>query len=87
MWVTVVNKDAARDAAVEATVPAGLVTADAFRLTAPTLDAKTGVTFAGSAVADDGSWSAGKPEPVPVEAGGVRLIVPHATAAVVRVRK
>ncbi len=84
VWVTVVNKDLAHDAAVELAVPAG-ATAAAYRLSAPSVDATAGVTFAGSAVADDGTWEVGRPGPVSVDAGVARLIVPHATAVVVRV--
>ena len=87
VWLTVVNKDRARDAAVEATLPAGSTTAEAFRLSAPSIESKAGVTFAGAAVAEDGTWRAGEPERVVVEGGVARLSVPHASAAVVRIHR
>ena len=82
--LTVVNKDAARDAAVEAAVPAGVTTAAASWLRAPSLEARAGVTFADRSVADDGTFVAGPSQPVVVTGGSVRLVVPHGSAAVVR---
>ena len=78
-WVTIVNRDAAQDA--EVTIDGVSGTAAGYRLSAPSLDAKAGVTFAGTAVGDDGSYSTGKPEAV----GASSLVVPHAAAVVVRI--
>ena len=82
--VTVVNTDVARDADVVATVPAGVTTAAAAWLRARSVDARTGVTFAGSAVAADGAFTAAPPGPVPVTAGVARLVVPPGSAVVLR---
>ena len=84
-YLIVVNKDVARDAAVECNVPAGTTAGDVYRLVGPSLDAKEDVTFAGAAVTDDGSWTAGKPEAAAVQGGVLRVAVPHGSAAVVRV--
>lgn len=86
LWITVVNKDFHRDAAVEALIPEGYVRAEAFRLQAPSLESKDQVTFAGQEVAVDGQWTPNSPDKVNVEGGFVRLAVPHASAVVLRFR-
>ncbi len=53
--------------------------ATAMRLTGPSLDSKTGLTFGGAAVAAGGEWTPGKAEPV---AGDVS--VPPGSAVVIR---
>ena len=84
VWVTVVNRDYRKDATVTIPVP-GATAADVRRLTAPAVDAKTGVTFAGATVADDGTFAPAAAEALPVRDGVVTVAVPHASAAVVRV--
>ena len=80
VYLIVVNKDAARDAAVECNVPTGRTAADVYRLVGPSLGAKDGVTFADAAVAADGSWAAGKPAAAAVAGGLLRVAVPHGSA-------
>jgi hypothetical protein len=87
LWVTVINKDRARDANLEAGLPNGYAAADAFRLRAPSVESKDHVTFAGAEVSADGSWTPGVPERVPVKDGVARLTVPHASAVVLRMRQ
>jgi hypothetical protein len=87
LWVTVINKDLSRDAAVQVTLPDGYATAEAFRLSGPSLQSKDHVTFAGAEVAADGTWTAGPAEPLAVTAGAARLPVPHASAVVLHLRK
>ncbi len=84
VWVTVVNKDLARDASVEAAVPDGYSMADAYRLRAPTADGTDQVTLAGAEVSADGNWKSGPPE-TPLPKGGiVTLVVPRASAVLLR---
>jgi hypothetical protein len=85
--LTVINKDISRDATIECAVPPGCKDVEAYRLNGPSVDAKTGVSFAGSAVADEGTWEPGKPQSAPVADGVARLSVPHASAAVLRCRR
>jgi hypothetical protein len=84
LFVTVVNKDLAKDVTVECPLPSGYGRAEGFRLRAPGVEAKSGVTFAGAAVGEDGSWKAGKAEPVGVKGGVARVAVPHASALVLK---
>jgi hypothetical protein len=84
VFLTVINKDAGKDATVECSLPPRGKAASAFRLTGPSIDTKTGVTFAGAAVAEDGSWNGGAPEVVAVTDGIARLAVPHGSAVVVK---
>ena len=52
----------------------------ALRLTGPSLDSKTGVTFGGAAVDPVGRWTAAKPEPVLT----ATVIVPQGSAVIIR---
>jgi hypothetical protein len=78
IWLTLVNKEAARDAHVRAACP-GIATASALRLTAPSLSSKDGVLLGGSPVN-----SAGKSEPIRVKGGEIEVAVPAASAALLR---
>jgi hypothetical protein len=84
-WLVVINKDLKSDAAVEAAIPEGTKSAEAFRLTAPAIDSKTDTAFAGATVGDDGTWHPGKGEPVLVTGRTVHVTVPHATAALIKI--
>ena len=86
LWLTVVNKDAAQDARVEAALPPGFAHAAAFRLQAPSLTSLDQTTLAGTAVAANGKWHPGPPEPVPVNRGLLTVSVPHASAVLVRLK-
>jgi len=83
-WLTLVNKEAIRDAQVRAACP-GVAMAGALRLSAPSLSSKTGVTLGGSAVGSDGKWAPGAAEPIRVTAGEMEIDVPAASAAIVKI--
>jgi len=87
LWMTVVNKDFARDAATETRLPEGYASAAAFRLSAPSMESKDHVTLAGAEVSADGTWTPGPPEKVTVADGTVHVLVPHASAAVLQLRR
>lgn len=73
IWLTVINKEAARDARVRA-VCAGITAAKVMRLTAPSLQSK------------DGVWLSELTESVRVAGGEFEIGVPAASAALVRLR-
>jgi hypothetical protein len=85
LWLTLVNKEAARDARVRAACP-GIATGSAFRLTAPSLSSKDGVLLGGSAVSSAGKWAAGAAEPIRIISGELEIAVPAASAALLRLR-
>jgi hypothetical protein len=85
LWLTLVNKEAARDARVRAACP-GIATGSAFRLTAPSLSSKDGVLLGGSAVSNAGKWAAGAAEPIRIISGELEIAVPAASAALLRLR-
>jgi hypothetical protein len=80
--VAVINKEAATrvEARIEAGTEYAAVRAGAYRLLAPSLEAPGPVTFAGAAVANDGTWHPGAAEPVPGEGGRFIVSVPPASA-------
>ena len=86
LWLTLVNKDFSRDAAVHAVLPAGFSNAVAFRLTAPSMESKNGVTLGGEQVASDGTWAPEPPEKLTIIAGAADMMVPYASAALVCLR-
>jgi hypothetical protein len=81
LTVTVINKDTARDAAVDVTGAGALKQARVTRLTAPSLTALNSVTLGGATVSADGTWSGGKSDPVRIVAGKAMLDVPAGSAA------
>jgi hypothetical protein len=83
LWITVVNKDLARDATVEAGLPIGYIGATAFRLSGPSVESKDRVNFAGAEVGADGTWAPGPPEKVRTKNQTARFQVPHASGVVV----
>jgi len=87
LWLTLVNKDFARDASVETTLPEGYASAAAFRLSAPSMESKNQVTLAGAEVSADGTWTPGTPEKVMATNATVRLLVPHASAVLLQLRR
>ncbi len=86
LWITVVNKDFARDAAMETTLPEGYSGAEAFWLRAPSMESKDRVALAGAEVSVDGTWTPGTPEKVMVTDGTAHLLAPHASAALLQLR-
>jgi hypothetical protein len=87
IWITVVNKDSARDAMVQSVIPDGYFRAAVFRLSALSLESKNHVTLAGTEVSPNGRYTAGSPEQVNVKEHSVRLLVPHASAALLHLRR
>lgn len=77
--IVIVNKDSLQDAHLS-TRELGIERAVALRLSAPSADSKTGITFADSAVAPDGQWRAGTKEEM---RDGV-ITVPRMSAIVLR---
>ena len=86
-WLTVINKDFGRDAAVDFTLPEGYSSAAAFRLSAPSMESKDHVALAGAEVSADGTWTPGPPEQVNVAHGIVHFAVPHAGAVLLQMRR
>jgi hypothetical protein len=87
VFVTAINKDLARDADLTCPLPEGCTNGTAYALRAPSVDAKSGVTFAGTSVSEDGTWTPGAPESVHITDGAARFTVPHASALVVKFTK
>jgi hypothetical protein len=85
IWLTLVNKEATRDAHVHVTCP-GIHKAGALRLTAPSLSSKDGVLLGGSQVSMFGKWTPGATEPLRVRTGEMEIAVPAASAATVELR-
>jgi len=85
IWLTLVNKDATREAQVRAACP-GVARASAFRLTAPSLSSKDGVLLGGSPVSSAGTWLSPASESVRVAGGELEIGVPAASAAIVQMR-
>ena len=78
------NKDLSRDADLQVTLPISRKTAAVFRLSAPNVESKTGMTFASAEASADGKWLSGPPEKVSVENGSLHLLIPHASAVLVK---
>jgi hypothetical protein len=85
IWLTLVNKEAARGAQVRAVCP-GIARASALRLTAPSLTSKDGVLLGGSPVGSDAKWISRPSESVRVAGGELEIDVPAASAAIVQMR-
>lgn len=81
--LTIINKSPLHDAELSLSLPDGVMSADAYRLIAPQIDSTTQVTFAGQAVATNGSWMPGAPESVAVASGKATLALRHSSAVVV----
>lgn len=83
----VLNKD--RNRALQATVSTGLgasapASFDPLWLTGTSMDAPTGQMLGGSTVAPDGSWQAQAMAAVPTRDGSVSVLLPPATAVLLR---
>ena len=79
--VTLVNKDLTKSIAASVTVGGKFTKGQALRLTAPSVDATTDVTFAGATVHADGTWAPKTTESLAVSAGRTSLALPPASAA------
>lgn len=85
LWLTIVNKDLSKDANAEISITPGYRVANAFRLTAPSVESTEAVMLAGTQVTAEGRWTPGTPESVAMGDGTARLEVPHCSAALVRI--
>jgi hypothetical protein len=81
--VVIVNKDVSADAEMHIAAGRELGGARVLRLTAPSIDSKTGVTLGGAAVAH-GRWDGRRYESALLMHGGCSIHVPAASAAIVR---
>jgi hypothetical protein len=81
--VTIVNKDAVRDADVSIAIDMRFHRASAMRLAGPALDSKNEVTLAGSAVTPEGEWKPKIVERLPGRSGEWEIGVPAGSAAIV----
>ena len=86
VWIIAVNKDFSRSADLRIGLPKGCRGADIFRLTAPAMQSKDHVSFAGAEVSEDGTWSPGPPEQKSAKAGTLPLSLPAASAVVIKLR-
>ena len=84
--VVLVNKDAtnALYASVDAGIPVASATSEL--LTAPSLDARTGVTFRGAEVTPAGAWAPGTPDALATHGNDVTVGVPPDSAVLIRTR-
>ena len=79
--ITLVNKDLTKPVVASIAVGAKFTQGQALRLTAPSVDATSGVTFAGAAVNADGTWAPKSPEALTLSAGNTTVTLPPASAA------
>jgi hypothetical protein len=85
--IVLVNKDLARDATIEAALPAGYNAASAVRLAASFPESTEHATFAGAEVTADGEWTPNAPEKLTVADRKVTITILHASALVVELNK
>lgn len=86
LWITLINKDLHQKANIELSIPKGFTTAEAYRLTAPSVASKNGITLGGSKVAANGTWIPGEPEKLLVMNKITVFSAPKASAILVRLR-
>jgi hypothetical protein len=79
--VTLVNKDLTKPVAASLAVGGKFAKGQVLRLTAPSADATTDVTFAGAAVNADGTWAPKTTEALTLSAGTASVTLPAASAA------
>jgi hypothetical protein len=77
------NRDATQDLLVAIPWNHSVRQARVWRLTAPALDATTGVTLAGAEIHAGGEWRPHEEETLRLEANRFRLHLPHASAALI----
>jgi hypothetical protein len=81
--VTVINKDTVSSILARITPATSYRSATAQLLTAPSVHAETGVTFAGASVSTAGAWAPGTPYAIPGSNGTFSVPLSAASAAVV----
>ncbi len=83
LQVVLINKDLSQSASVQINTTQSFGHASDIRLQASSVNATTGITLGGSAVASDGSWNPSTIEPVSVTGANSSITVPAASAAIV----
>jgi hypothetical protein len=86
-WITVVNRDLSSDAMVRLALPEGHWDLEAYRLAAPSVESKDHVTFAGAEVSADGKWTQRESERLAAKEDRAEMLVAHASAVVVCLRR
>lgn len=81
LWVTLINKESDFDASISIDGSLPFQNGSVLRLSAPSLESSSGVTFGGSIVQSDGTWHAAQEEKMHASNGNV-LQLPAASAAV-----
>jgi hypothetical protein len=84
--LVIINKDANQTVNADINPGKSYSGASASRLTAPSLDATTGITFGGNSVRADGTWTADEEEMVTQNGPGYHIVVPSASAVVITFR-
>jgi len=79
--VTLVNKDLTKPIAASLAVGGKFAKGQVLRLTAPSIDATEGVTFAGATVNADGTWAPKTTEALTLSVGTATVTLPPASAA------
>ena len=82
--VTLINKDHTRAAAVKLTSGHEFNRGTILRLTAPSLESTTGITFGEASVTPDGGWKATRTESLRQRAGTGHILLPAGSAVVVK---
>jgi glycosyl hydrolase family 79 len=81
--VVLVNKDATNGVKASVDTGAAVTSADASYLLAPALNAKTGITFAGSDVSPTGDWTPQLPYALTTNGNVVSVLIPPGSAVIV----
>ena len=79
--VAIINKDLAKHAKIRIKLANHSDQATVMRLSAPSIDAKTGITLGEAGVVSDGTWQPKPPKFITARAGEFHLDVPAASAA------
>ena len=83
--VVLLNKDMVHPVVAVVAPGSACAKAEVIRLTAPSLTSNNGVTLAGSAVDDDGTWTPQPGEPVQAVNGRFEVALPAASAALLTI--
>jgi hypothetical protein len=84
--VVLVNKDGSNGVQASVDMGASISSASVIYLTAPSLDATSGITLAGTAVNPDGTWNHSPPYALSSTGTQYSVLVPPGSAALVHVR-
>jgi hypothetical protein len=81
--VILISKDLAQNAYVRITTTGQKATI--VRLTAPSVESKTGITFGGASVDSNGNWAPRLTESAPLESDRLSVELPASSAAVIQI--